>query len=96
MGNDRVQLAIVRYAAKITIMLNSNQRITSKRGSTELIVCTNKVLRIKDCVVPLEELLNDVNIGAFSCTCTTIQDDELLDMACITSENGPNGPLQLT
>ena len=93
--NKTVENSIISNPRKVTIVLQGNERVSSKRRQSETVVSTSKCLRLERGRISLEQSLDDVDDRRLARTALTIEDKELLDPLRIAFEYRSNSPFDL-
>ena len=91
--HQTVDAGVILNAREIAIMLNCHQRVRSERLQCKCIAGGAKVFGVEAGVVPIKELLNDIDDSALTGSNCTIEHHKLLKFLGIASYNGSDTPL---
>ena len=94
--DDTVQPTVVVNPTQVAIMLNCNQRIVLECLRTKLIRSRSQRLGVKDCIISIKQLLNNIQHRRLTGSSIAIEHKKLLNIFCLASNNRANSPLNLS
>ncbi len=93
MRNKAIQAGVVFDARKVAIVLDRHERIALERLQSESVARRSEGFSVKDRIVALKELLDDVEYRRLTGSRRAIEHHELLEPFGVAGYNGADGPL---